>query len=97
MNEKEIYEHLETLTAEQLLDIKEQITFLQADTCYCDELSLHNDDFSVCPHCGEHHVVKRGHNKNTKQQMFQCTVCKKQFTITYNTLMFSSKKPLNVF
>lgn len=40
MTEKEIYEHLKTLTAEQLIDIKDQITFLQADT-----LSLHNDDF----------------------------------------------------
>lgn len=68
---------------------------MQAESVYEETKSKHEHDFDVCPHCKKKHVIKSGHNKNTKKQMYRCKDCGKQFTNSYNTLLHGTKKPLS--
>ena len=45
-----------------------------------------------CPHCQSNNVVKNGHKDNI--QRFKCKECRKTFTFSNNTILFSTKKDL---
>lgn len=45
-----------------------------------------------CPHCHSHNVVKYGRNGNV--QKFKCKDCGKIFSLSTNTILFSTKKDL---
>lgn len=48
----------------------------------------------VCPHC-ESTEITRLHGKAHRKGTIQCNDCREQFTVTVNTVMESSKIPLN--
>ena len=52
-------------------------------------------DRSDCPHCQSHNVVKYGRNSNV--QKFKCKDCGKIFSISTNTILFSTKKDLETW
>ncbi|MBO4301201.1 MAG: IS1595 family transposase [Desulfovibrio sp.] len=52
-------------------------------------------DRHACANCGSIHVVKNGH-KDTAQR-YLCRDCGRTFAITNNTLLYCSKKPVEVW
>ena len=48
-----------------------------------------------CPHCHSHNVVKYGKNGNV--QKFKCKDCGKIFSLSTNTILFSTKKDLETW
>ena len=57
-----------------------------------------NNDYVIeeCPYCHSKHIIKKGKN-NKNIQRYQCKDCKKYFRETYNTILFKSRKDLNIW
>lgn len=53
------------------------------------------EDRLNCPHCRSEHVVKNGHVRGA--QRFVCKDCQKSFGLTNNTILFSTKKDIEVW
>ena len=49
----------------------------------------------ACAHCGSAHVIKNGHKDDS--QRYLCKDCGRTFVITNNTLLYYSKKPVDVW
>ena len=48
-------------------------------------------DGPVCPHCGEKNATRlQGKSLKTRDGLLQCNSCRKQFTVTVNTIMHGS-------
>lgn len=54
-----------------------------------------NFKIEKCPHCSSKSVVKNGHKDGI--QRFKCNECGKTFTYTNNTILFSSKKNIDLW
>lgn len=57
-----------------------------------------NENFTIeeCPYCHSKHIIKKGKN-NKNIQRYQCKDCKKFFRVTYNTILFKTRKDLNIW
>ena len=52
-----------------------------------------NHKVNVCPHCGSPEISRNGTNKKTGNQRYICKSCRKSFSATTGTVLFSLKKP----
>jgi len=52
-------------------------------------------DGPVCPHCGNTEKVYQLQGEKTRAGVYKCAACRKQFTVTVNTLFQGSHVPLN--
>ncbi|AFI05408.1 IS1595 family transposase [Helicobacter cetorum] len=52
-------------------------------------------EIKECPHCKSNQFVKNG--KKDNKQRFMCKDCKKTFTLTNNTILFSTKTDIKVW
>lgn len=77
-----------------MCDINNPI-FQDADKAreYLESVRWPNGPF--CPHCGEAENVRKLEGKSHRAGLYQCRSCRKQFTVTVNTLFERSKIPLN--
>lgn len=48
----------------------------------------------VCPHCAEKARVSKMQGKATRQGLYKCYACRKQFRVTMNTIFEKSHVPL---
>jgi len=53
-----------------------------------------------CPHCGgsgPRYRLRPGKESSTRQGLWRCGMCRRQFTVTVNTVLEASKLPLTVW
>ncbi len=64
---------------------------------YIRKIKYQGGRITICPYCVHSHVIKRGFVKSNGYQRFYCKDCRKTFTYTNNTILFSSNKGLDVW
>ena len=60
-----------------------------------EEFLSHKRTVEACPFCGSSHIVKNGHRNG--RQRFICKDCGKTFGLTFNTILFQTKKDLSAW
>lgn len=74
---------------------KETKTFASFDELILKHNHAIRPDRPKCAHCNSDNVVKNGHKDGL--QRYMCKDCGKTFAITNNTILFSSKKSVDVW
>lgn len=49
----------------------------------------------VCPHCGGNSKIYKMLSKSARAGLYKCGACRKQFTVTVDTMFEGSRVPLN--